>query len=240
MKKNVILAIGISVIAVSSGDGALVGELGVLDVSGTNPVTSLPWAEGDQYRLMFVSSTTVRDVTSTVITDYNAALTTFANNAGLDGNWTVVGSTAAVNARVNTSTTGNGGVGIFALDGISKIADNYADLWDGSLDNVILTEAGTAPGNYNVAVGTFATGQTDTDRPLGDIDASDLNRIQAGVTNNTSFRWARVWNVDGTQNQYFYAMSDILTVQNVVAVPEPSAVGLVGFAGIAFLLRRRR
>lgn len=234
--KKLSLVLGSLALCLVSARGALVGQLGVLDVSGTiNPVTSSAWSYGDQYRLMFVTSTTVRDAASSNIADYNTDLTTFANNAGLGGDWFVVGSTATVNARVNTATVGTGGVGIFALNGGTKIADNYGDLWNNNIDNAILTEAGNIPSTVYVAVGTFANGNTDTARPLGDLDAGDLNRIQAGQTNQTGTAWARVWNTVATNDQYFYAMSDTLTV-----IPEPSSTALLGLGGLALMLRRRR
>ena len=45
----------------------------------------------------------------------------------------MVGSTAAVDARDNTKTTGTG-VPIYWLNG-AKVADNYADFYDGSWSN---------------------------------------------------------------------------------------------------------
>ena len=94
---------------------------------------------GSQFRYVFVTSGT-RNATSTNIADYN----TFVNNAAstgsststIPGAWTVIGSTATVNARDNTATTGTGGVPIYRLDG-ALVANNYSDLWDGSIANPI-------------------------------------------------------------------------------------------------------
>ena len=92
---------------------------------------------GDQFRLIFVTSG-IRDATSSDIADYN----TFVQEQAATGHmairpysdqFRVVGSTRAVDARDNTSTTGTG-VPIYWLNG-SKVADNYADFYDGSWDD---------------------------------------------------------------------------------------------------------
>ena len=92
---------------------------------------------GNQFRLLFVTSTT-RDATSSAIGDYdthvrNAAAAGHADIESYSSQFTVVGSTSAVDARDNTRTTGTG-VPIYWLNG-SKVADNYPDFYDGSWDN---------------------------------------------------------------------------------------------------------
>ena len=89
---------------------------------------------GDEFRLLFISSTT-RDATSTSIGDYNshvqsAAAAGHADIQGYSSGFRVVASTATVDARDNTSSTGTG-VPIYWLDG-NKVADNYADFYDGT------------------------------------------------------------------------------------------------------------
>ena len=92
---------------------------------------------GAQFRLLFLSSTK-RNGSVTTIATYN----TFIQNLAAAGHtdiqaystgFRVVGCTAAVDARDNTSTTGTG-VPIYWLDG-NKVADNYADFYDGSWDD---------------------------------------------------------------------------------------------------------
>ena len=91
-------------------------------------------AVGDQFRLIFLSSTK-RNALSTDIADYNTFVQdrAAAGHAGIlaySGGFGVIGCTAAVDARDNTSTTGTG-VPIYWLDG-AKVADDYADFYDGS------------------------------------------------------------------------------------------------------------
>ena len=92
---------------------------------------------GDQFRLLFLSSTK-RNATATAIADYNTFVQTRAAAGHADiqaysAGFRVVGCTAAVDARDNTSTTGTG-VPIYWLDG-NKVADNYADFYDESWDD---------------------------------------------------------------------------------------------------------
>ena len=104
-------------------------------------------AVGDQFRLIFLSSTK-RNALSTDIGDYNTfvqdrAATGHAGIQAYSGGFGVIGCTAAVDARDNTATTGTG-VPIYWLDG-TKVADDYSDFYDGSWDDEVndKNESGT-------------------------------------------------------------------------------------------------
>ena len=95
---------------------------------------------GDRFRLIFISSAQ-RSSTSTAIVDYDAHVQQAAvnNQKQVDANgvsfapqYRALVSTATVDARVNTATTGRG-VPIYWLGG-PKVADNYADFYDGTWD----------------------------------------------------------------------------------------------------------
>ena len=100
-------------------------------------------AVGDQFRLLFLSSTK-RNAQTTDIAVYNTFIQTLAAAGHTDirdysAGFRVVGCTADTDARDNTSTnyTGTGtakGVPIYWLDG-TKAADEYADFYDGSWDD---------------------------------------------------------------------------------------------------------
>ena len=88
---------------------------------------------------MFVTTHT-RDGRSSNIADYNSLV---QDRAGATGHTNIqtyktgfraLASTTTVDARDNTCTTG-AGVAIYWLNG-SKVADNNADLYDGSWDSV--------------------------------------------------------------------------------------------------------
>ena len=94
-------------------------------------------SDGDSFRLIFVTSTS-RNATAFNIGVYN----TFVQEQAAAGHsaikayssqFRVVGSTRAVDARDNTGTTGTG-VPIYWLNG-SKVADHYADFYNGSWDD---------------------------------------------------------------------------------------------------------
>ena len=202
------------------------GELGILKQftnGGINPATSLPWAEGDTYRLVFVSSTTVDSAGYFDMQVYHDNITAFANNAGLAGSWFTIGTTGDTNGRDNTLTTGTG-VSIFATDGLTKIADNYNDFWDGSLDNPInIMENGQVqPSTFNVATGMFPNGNSEgtLNRALGGSspagsEGDTIRRITHGRSDVTDGRWARVFNGPAANQWRFYGMSDVLTVQAI-------------------------
>jgi len=237
-------------LAAGAANAALVGQLGVLDVAnangGINPVTSNPWAAGDQYRLAFLSSTQTQ-ATSNDITTYNTFLQGVAAAAGLgDGTWNVLGSTGDVDARDNTSTNpGVDGTGeaIFLVDGVTKIADNYAKLWDGSLDNPLtLNEDGVTHGSGDVFTGTNGDG-TKRDRHLGGSDPPDY-KVTIGRSHVAS-QWMVIYNSPPTRELPIYALSDPLTVTEAAPegeVPEPATMLAVfaGLAGLGGYIKKRR
>jgi hypothetical protein len=65
----------------------LEGQLGILDLTangGNNPATGAAWQAGDQYRIVFTSSTTTQ-ATSTDIATYDAFVQGLADAASLGG-----------------------------------------------------------------------------------------------------------------------------------------------------------
>ena len=119
---------------------------------------------GDQFRLLFVTSTG-RNAQSGNIADYNTFVQTKAkagHSAITDefGDlFKVVGSTRWVNARQNTSTNGTG-VPIYWLNG-EKVADNYGDFYDGSWDSIKFTNADgslESQESFSIWTGSHANG----------------------------------------------------------------------------------
>lgn len=189
---------------------------------------------GDKYHLVFVTSTT-RNATSTNIADYNAFVQAAADNAGIgsgDGvDWFAIGSTQTVAAKVNALIGATNLV--FLLNGTTKVADGFTDMWDTTLDNKInRTELGAT---YSGAVwnGSKDNGAIPDwgSEWLGDVEAV------VGNANATNMNWLD----NGTQVRGnllpMYALSEELTVPTV---PEPGTMGLLGLASGALLLRRRR
>ncbi len=177
---------------------------------------------GDQYRLVFVTSTS-RDATSSNIGDYNTFVTAAANSVpellALGTVWKAIGSTPSIDARDNTGTNPSStGVPIYRLDD-KRVADNNADLWDSILaDSILVNELGV---NFsgNVRTGTLASGLKSAGLELGAATNSTV-----GLSGALDSRWTNVGSFSVTIERPVYAMSEIMTV-----VPEPSTLALAAF-----------
>ena len=189
---------------------------------------------GEKFRLLFVTSTQ-RDASATDIATYN----TFVQNRAAAGHtairshsaeFRVVASTASVDARDNSATTGTG-VPIYWLGGSNsnRVADNYADFYDGSWDsNVNTNENGAGSGNVTVWTGSNNNGTKDSSNYLG------ATNVQYGqlflASNNVPFTRATSGN---SNSRHLYGLSPVFTVAAAppVGVPEisvalPSAEGV--------------
>ena len=217
--------------------------LGVAGVAHAAPITvPAGLSYGDTYRLVFVTSITT-DGTDTDIAYYNQFVTDVANAqtelAALATSWTAIISSTTVDARDNTGTvpfTDGAGIPIYLVDGATKVADSYADLWDGTIDNPIdVFETGatwtSADTVAAVWTGSNADGTAFAGRSVGDA-IIEFGRINLG---ETDFHWAAAGtNTTNTQRR-LYALSGEITV-----VPAPSAAAFLSIGCAAFAVRRRR
>jgi hypothetical protein len=203
---------------------------------------------GDQYRLVFVTEGK-QDALSSNIADYNAFVTNEANAPnsvirGLATEWFTIASTADVDAIENTETNpsprGQTGVPIYLVDGQTRFAEHYDNLWDGDsygrtyLGPLHLTQYGVAVVNpiNNVWTGTNEYGVAGGfGGPLGSphpsLGAAPGTFGANGRWINNNFR-----SLD-RETKHLYAISPVL-----VAVPEPPAIALLCTSLIAFLRRR--
>jgi hypothetical protein len=215
---------------------------------------------GDQYRLVFVTST-VTDSLSNDIGDYNNIVTTCVNTnapalSALGTTWKAIVSTSAVSARVNTGTDTPQGsptsVPIYNLQG-GLVSTGNDSLWD-------MTDGGPVPGSYNlinpiawnesgdlydsaVWTGTTSCGEPQ-DHPLalGDfLNGEDPHTTGlAGATDwdydNSKDPWIENWAMSPTTNLPLYGMSGVLTAP----VPVPPAIWLLGSGLVALVGIRRR
>ena len=193
---------------------------------------------GSQYRLVFVTSGT-RNATSTNIADYNqfvnntaqasTNLNTALTTAGLTPsaiNWTAIGSTASVNARVNTATRPlptDPSVPIYRVDGfaVASGVNVNADLWDGALTFPInVDEGGNQISNGN-SVWTGTDDQGLTSNPLGSLTVVRVG--DAFVSNSNWVSWRPATFVAAQRR--LYGISSIVTVPTATtATPEPSSL----------------
>ena len=220
--------------------GALLAFAGLL-AAPAQAQTSVPhdwelnpagFESGDSFRLLFLSADT-RNATSSDIGEYN----TFVQNLAANGHtairayaagFRVVGCTNAVDARDNTSTTGTPGVPIYWLNG-PKIADDYADFYDGSWDNESNAsdrdEDGENTANTSVSFSRPYTGCADDgteeffggdSRALGEstVRQGRLNDSGGPIDGNASLNAAAV--------RRFYGLSAVFTIARLPP-PESSA-----------------
>jgi hypothetical protein len=189
---------------------------------------------GEQYRLAFLTSTT-RDASSTSIADYNAFVTNVAGTVpelvALGTTWAVIGSTNPVSARDNTATNplvDGPGVAIYLLND-TLLVDDYADLWDSTIDNPLdVNELGTPhPSNVVVWTGTLTNGASASSH-LGQA------AVIYGVSDHTDHFWSSGGQLVNATPRPFYAISGILTV------PEPSTAALLALGVLVSVVARRR
>jgi hypothetical protein len=194
---------------------------------------------GDQYRLAFITSGT-RDATSTDIADYNSFVNAQAALVSATGfptsGWAAIASTESVDARDNTGTNPSAGAGvpIYRVDGV-RIADDYADLWDGGrlAANLSVTQQGDPYPNtvppcasfpYCLAwTGTSSLGTAAS--PLGGPNASSAagDIFQEDTVNVSS--WILGYFDTRSRLYPLYAMSAVLTVPSG---PPPGSTYTVG------------
>ena len=196
---------------------------------------------GDEYRLVFVTSGLTQGL-SDDINDYNNFVDGYGDLA-MTSDWTAIASTLTVNARDNTGTTGSGGVPIYNFNGI-RVADDYADLWDTTIDNPIkYTEVGGTV-NEKVWTGTDKDGTTPSNRYLGTLIPSGNEQARVGNSTGKTGGWAQ-WGYDPLEDyRHMYGISEVLTIPSE-AVPEPASVimwtllGAVGCIGSWWHRRRK-
>ena len=182
-------------------------------------------ATGDKFRILFATSTT-RDATSTDISEYNTFVRTAAAAGHADiqaysAEFTVVGSTSATDARVNTRTTytpDEKGVPIYWLDG-TKVADEYEDFYDGDWDDE--TNSKDESGNARSLVSTV-------DRPFTGSDHDGTESFSSSVSRALGTDTVRVGRPDNsavgrgplgsgshrphTDSHPFYAISPVFVI----------------------------
>ena len=158
---------------------------------------------GDEFRLLAKTKSPLKpDSTSTDIADYNGYVQEQVRTRGhvavqdYAGDFRVLGSTVAVNARTNTGTTGDGGVPIYWLNG-ERVADDYGDFYDGTWNSRNsgrgvagdLIAGESASGRQLLCTGTADDGTT-TDLPLGGGDPdnngiSECTATSIAITSGT-------------------------------------------------------
>jgi hypothetical protein len=208
---------------------------------------AVPVVPEGQYRLVFITSTNLGVPAAwncaTSMDGVNTYVQSLATAAGLPGvAWTAIASTSYLDARDNTGTNPNveTGVPIYLVDGLTKVADDNADLWDGSIDHIInLDENGVTkvhwPFTGTYLDGTVSNPATEPTNGRGFDDPSWVAQGNGGVVTEWTWRmWTQRPPIDtGNGKSYLpvYGMSEIL--------PEPATMSLLAIGGLTLLRRRR-
>ncbi len=232
---------GVVVAALVLTGGRVASAAIVTEPAGLNP--------GDQYRLIFVTSTTTT-ATDTSAAYYNTFVDNLAQSvpelASLGVTWKVLGNLNGADPQVNTGTTGSDAIPTYRLDG-TVFATSYPDLWDAPSVPVLYNELGQQvinTSNSPQVVGRVWTGMGEAlsvpnwsaGGYIGNGGAG--GSTGAGRPDNAYYTYGW-YSLANTQEQHLYAMSDVITVQQI---PEPSALALLalGLLGLAFVAWRRR
>ena len=207
----------------SALDNRLYAMSGVLTVPEPVPAPAdLP--PGAPYRILTVTDG-MRNALSSDIDDYNRFV---ADDVRLNGDlvqlgaeWRALASTSSVSARDNTGTDatapGVQGVPIYLVDG-TRIANDYDDLWDGSLStSPNVTGSGGAPSGGFVWTGSNTDGSAAGMLALGGFGSSIL-----GDPSATGATWFSNFLLNGAANFPLYGLSSVLTK------PIPAAADVTG------------
>ncbi len=168
-------------------------------------------AAGTKFRLLFATSTR-RNASATDIATYNTFVQTRAkagHSAISDscGNlFKVVGSTSAIDARVNTDTESTDTAAlIYWLNG-AKVADSYADFYDGSWDSrAHKTESGGTSSYTFVFTGSNQDGTKSSSIAFGAAAVSTANLNSGGPLAGSG-------STINTATHRFFGLSPIFTV----------------------------
>jgi hypothetical protein len=209
------------------------------------PITAPTDGYEGPYRLVFATSSHPMADASRDMDDFDADVTAAAAAVpellALGTTWKCLGSTPTIDARDNSGTNPSStGIPIYTTTGL-RIADDNADLWDGSIQNPIFLDDGTSPGS---PTGTAYSDYTWTGSLTDGTGASSGDGLQlstdgnirvsrGGQTDSTWINGVSIGSAD-SRGARLYGISGVIQ-----GIPEPSTMGLLALGGLALLRRRR-
>lgn len=218
---------------------AVVATVGVPQTTeGANfDSSSLGLAPGSPFRMVFLTDGTTQALSQSVVLTYDP----FVSNAASAANYTIDGNSVTWNAiatgndngprlRLSLDPTGlDNNTPIYLATGTNSsniIANTYADLWDGMIDNLLdYDETFTqVSGENRVWTGTKTTGFPDNP-PGGRLGVETSPTY--GFRTITASQWidANLDNVNRSTSLRMYAISERLLT---TAIPEPGTYLLLG------------
>jgi hypothetical protein len=224
---------------------ALVLALGSVAGARAGIITPAGLQPGQQFRIVFVTNTTTAALSSN-ITTYDMVVSGDATTAGLGTyagspvTWEAIGSTPTVNAitRLPADT-----VPLFLPDG-TEVAASGAALWNTSavplLHAIDESAAGTAYPQI-IYSGTDPSGHAISGFEIG----SSSGNTFFGDSGSSSSAWIDDSGYYSQNHAHdLIGFSNVLTVPQAAAVPEPATltlmlVGIGGLVGVRLARRRR-
>jgi hypothetical protein len=227
---------------------AVMLSVGAVSIAGNASATLIDsiaaLEDGDQYRVLFVTSTT-RDATSSDISVYNSFVNDAAQSGvvtGIQGlTWTALASTSAVDAITNTGllNTDEYAITIFNTNGdILALTGN--DLWDGFLEVPVGYDEGGMIRSTEVWTGTSFTGEIEYG--LGDGQGDFFEGFTTtGFSDRFWNEWVVYRNTKHDKSLSLYGVSNQVA-HAAVQVPSPSTVILLslGLAGLSYSRYRKQ
>ena len=114
----------------------------------------------------------------------------------------------------------------------TKTADDFADMWDGSLDATLnIDQNGQVSNGTIVFTGSIANGIEYVDAPVGTSYPT-----RAGYSDRLDATWINGLAVGWEDPHQFYALSEKITV----GIPEPGTMSLLMLGLVGVLAHRRR
>ena len=220
-------------------------QVGAIEVPADWSLVPSGLQEGDQFRLLFISSTH-RNASPSNIATYNTWIQDLAANGHTDiqdysSSFRAVGSTEDMDARDNTGTTytsSDKGVAIYWLGG-NKVADDYEDFYDEDWDEeaAMKNESGTAETGVSAWTGSdhdgteMLQGTPETSRALGN---SNNAWVRFGKTDSASHGPLSGATAARGGNKRIYGLSSVFEVVagNNPATGAPTITGTPQVGGV--------
>ena len=181
---------------------------------------------GDQFRIVFLSTTTT-SATNSNLSTYDSIVSSDATGYTYGGNspiWKAIVSSAGIDAKDHIGLQSTSVVPLYTVSGTIVSGGN---LWSGALLNQITVRIDGTPANESVWTGTSEYGTGYAQYTMGS------QSVRYGASATVSSDWISQAVYDSGFPAYIYGISEVLTVPS--AVPEPSTVMLVGLGGLAAL-----
>ncbi len=198
--------------------------------TGWSLIPSGPSA-GEDFRLLIVTSTR-QTADDTAIADYNTVVQGDVSSTGhtdiqsYSANFQMLGCTETTSAITNTNTASTDTAApIYWLNG-AKVADDYADLYDGSWDS----HGPKYPSGENAPTSGLSSQTLVGCTPAGEIDGDGYylgatTKMTQGYPGSSGFEFG-VFPVNAGTSQRFYGLSEIFRVPaNTPATGAPAITG---------------